>query len=179
MVKSLNEVYENNELLYYCNAAGDIHIPGADPWAIHQPDELPLPALELYENFWTEGAGLTMYVVKYKDVTTIAVCALFDYSYMDDLDEQHRWGQDKDAFWQAVKHTAKQADMLTDFPMVTLVGEDTDPDGHEILFILPPDKCAEAADFAETFGDYIYDAFEVEYHAALFWAKRSKKAERK
>lgn len=180
MVKSLNKVYENDELFYYCNACGDLNLPGTDPWSIHDPEELPPPARDLYNNYWTEGAGLTMYVVKYKDVTTIAVNALFDRGYMDDLEYKHGWEKDEDAFLEAVKSTAIMADIYTGFPLTILVGLETDPDGHEILFILPPDKCDKAADFAAEFGEWVYDTFELEYHSVLFWNKmRTPKSERK
>ena len=83
--KSLNKVYEKDELTYFCNACGDINIPGKEGWWNGKPEELPRTARELYENCWGEGCGLPMYVVEYKCETAMAITALFDESYKDDL----------------------------------------------------------------------------------------------
>ncbi len=39
-MKSLNEVYTENKLFYYCNACGDINMPNTDPLSYHDVDEL-------------------------------------------------------------------------------------------------------------------------------------------
>lgn len=171
---SLNKVYENNELVYYCNACGEINIPETDPLSIHNPDELPLPALNLYENYWREGAGLTMYVVKYKGQFALAVAALFDDGYRDDLLTENGIAVTDTEFFDAVMRVAKMYKMA--FRFETLVGQDTDPDGHEIVFIIPYDMCDGAQDIAAFVGDHIYTDFEQECY--MFHKNRMKKGER-
>lgn len=161
--KSLNEVYENEELFYYCNACGDINIPGTDPWSRHDVDELPLSARELYENYWMEGAGLCMYVVEYKFEVgfekAMAVTALFDYGYREDLLAEGISLTDEE-FFAAVKNTAIM--YRNAFRYETLVGKDTDPDGHEIVFIVPASACDTVRDFTGFVSDRIYKDFEEE-----------------
>lgn len=155
--KSLNEVYKNEELFYYCNACGDINIPGKDTFWDSTVDELPRSARELYENYWMEGAGLCMYVVEYKCETAMAVTALFDYGYREDLTGDGIDVTDAE-FFEAVKATAIRYRNAMQYE--TLVGKDTDPDGHEIVFILPYSVCENAPDIAAFIGDHIYKDFE-------------------
>lgn len=157
--KSLNEVYQNEELFYYCNACGDINIPGTDPWGFHDVDELPRSARELYENYWMEGAGLCMYVVEYKCEKAMAVTALFDYGYREDLLAEGISLTDEE-FFAAMKNVAIM--YRNAFRYETLVGKDTDPDGHEIVFIVPASACDTVRDFTGFVGDRIYKDFEDE-----------------
>lgn len=157
--KSLNEVYKNEELFYYCNACGDINIPGTDPYGFHDVDELPRSARELYENYWMEGAGLCMYVVEYKCEKAMAVTALFDCGYREDLLADGISLTDEE-FFSAVKNVAIMYRNV--FRYETLVGEDTDPDGHEIVFIVPASACDTVRDFTAFVGDRIYKDFETE-----------------
>ena len=155
--KSLNEVYEKGELEYLCNAAGDINVPGKEWWS-GKPEELSRSARELYENYWSEGAGLPMYVVEYKCETAMAITALFDESYKDDLLTEKGIAVTTSEFWEAVKRVAIVYRLA--FQYETLVGKDTDPIGHEIVFIIPYKDCENAPDIAEFIGGHIYDDFE-------------------
>ena len=173
---SLNEIYAADELFYYCNACGDINIPGEEDPAkmyAHKPEELPMTALNLYENYWQEGAGLPMYVVEYKGQIGMAVTALFDRSYHDDLFKEKGIGVTKSEFFAAMKRVAKM--YRNAFRYETMVGVDTDPDGHEIVFFIPEHLASNAAGFASFVGDHIYKDFEHECYA--LWKKRQKKGE--
>lgn len=169
--KSLNEVYEKDELVYFCNACGDINIPGKEGWWNGKPEELPRTARELYENCWGEGCGLPMYVVEYKAETAMAISALFDEDYKDDLLAEKGIAVTTSEFWEAVRRVAIMYRLA--FRYETLVGRDTDPIGHEIVFIIPYKDCEDAADIAAFLGDHIYNDFERECYA--FHKNRIKK----
>ena len=172
---SLNKVYEKGDLIYYCNACGDIidpaQAPGDGPWEVGSPEKLPRSARELYENYWAEGAGLPMYVVEYKCEKAMAVTALFDYGYRDDMLDEKGIAVTNNEFFDAVKRVAIMYSNA--FRHETLVGRDTDPDGHEIVFIIPYDLCDTAQDFAAFVGDHIYTDFEQECYT--FHKNRLKK----
>ena len=154
-------VYLNKDLFFYCNACGDINVPGKDPMYCGQPDELPTTARELYEKYWSELARLPMYVVKYHELYGIAVGVLFDYSYLDDLRADKGTPTDRELFFLAVHETARK--YRNALPYETLLGRDTDPDGHEILFFVPDFMCGTVTDFANFIGDHIYTDFETKY----------------
>lgn len=172
---SLNEVYKKGDLVYYCNACGDIidpaQAPGAGPWEVGDPAKLPRSARELYENCWGEGCGLPMYVVEYKAETAMAITALFDESYKDDLLTEKGIAVTTSEFWEAVKRVAKMYSLALQYE--TLVGKNTDPIGHEIVFIIPYKTCENAADIAAFIGDHIYTDFEQECYS--FHKERLKK----
>lgn len=163
--KSLNDVYERGELFFYCNAAGEIGIPGTDPWSRHEPDDLPHSAWELYMNYWTEDSGLMMYVVEYKCEKCMALNVLFDRGYMDDLRVEYDIDVDEDLFWEAVQNIADTYCAATNCE--TLVGKDTDPDGHEILFIVPASRCSTIRELAGFVTEHIYGDFEQRYKYLL------------
>lgn len=170
---SLNEIYAADELFYYCNACGDINIPGEEDSAkifAHTPEELPMVARNLYENYWQEGAGLPMYVVEYKGQIGMAVTALFDQSYQRDLFTEKGIGVTRSEFFTAMKRVAKM--YRNAFRYETMVGVDTDPDGHEIVFFIPEHLASKAEGFASFLGDHIYKDFEQECYA--IWKKRAK-----
>ena len=165
-VFSLNEAYARNQVFYYCNACGDINIPGCDPLSIHQPDELPALELELYENYWTEEDGCTEYVVTYRGEPGMAITVLFDKCWLEDVALEHDWPKDSVAMNGLAKSLEYVAEELAQAPILNecavLLGIDTDPDGHELLFYIPYRHRARVKAIAHYLNDEyrIYDATE-------------------
>ncbi len=161
-MKSLNKVYENNELFYYCNTCGDINIPNTNPLSWHNIDELPLKERNLYENYWYDGAGCHMHVVNYKDNPAMALGFLFDKSYLSDiLDKDDVTEKDMESFYAAVMDYAKMLEKDNEISdCEILVGENTDPDGHELLVIIPYEKRTEIEKIAKYLDKHVYDTVE-------------------
>lgn len=162
-MKSLNEIYNENKLFYYCNACGDINIPDTDPLSYHDVGELPLRERNLYENYWCEGAGCYMYVVNYNGNPAMALGFLFDVGYCDDLTEEiPNLNNNMDKFWVAVKDCANLLSKDTALNgCEVLAGHDTDPDGHEILIIIPYNMRDKINEITHDFADKVYADFEA------------------
>ncbi|NLT15388.1 MAG: hypothetical protein GXY05_13725 [Clostridiales bacterium] len=175
MVKSLNDAYKHNTLFYFCNATGDINMPG-DPmlgtgfYIVHTSEELPPKERELYENFWSEDGGGTQYVVRCEGKPGIAICYLFDRDYILELcgwDVNDDIGGDVivKQFFSAVEAYAKEVEA---FPVLEgcsiFVGDNTDPVGHELLVFVPYElvegKYADVKKFLDT---YVYMCVEVAF----------------
>ena len=161
-MENLNKIYDNDQLFYWCNAAGDINIPGTDPWSLHDVDELPLKERNLYENYWSEDMGFWMYVVNYKGNPAMAINCLFDKSYLADLlDKEDVSQEDMKRFYNAVFDFAMMLEREKEVAgCEILIGEDTDPDGHELFVIIPYDKRSEIVDIARYLDGCVYSTVE-------------------
>lgn len=162
-MKSLNEIYNNNELFYYCNTCGEINIPNTHPLSYHDSDELPLRERNLYENYWYEGAGCCMYVVNYNGNAAMALGFLFDEGYLCDiLHKDEVDNADMEVFYDAISDYAK---MLENNEMLSycdvVVGKNTDPDGHEIVVIVPYERRSKIKDIAEMLDKTVYSSVEA------------------
>lgn len=147
-IKSLNEAYEKNLIWYWCNACGDINVPGALPMTIGHPDDMPPTARRLYEKYWSEAGWPTRYVGNCEGQYGLFLCYLFDYemcvgTVFEDIDRM------ADAFFEEV--VMGVAKMLSRKPLfgangdlsdcTIYVGNGTDPLGHELCIFIPEDKC--------------------------------------
>jgi hypothetical protein len=158
----LNKIYENNELFYWCNGLGEINIPGTDPLSYHEVDELPELAKELYENYWTDRYIGKMYVVDYKGKPAMAINYVFDEFYVAEL-----LNKDKATFgdmvvvYNALVEYAKKLEWKSlIWNCEVLVGFDTDPDGHELLVVVPYEQRSKIKSIAQYLDDYVYNAVE-------------------
>ena len=159
---SLNKVYEDKELFYYCNTCGDINIPNTDPMSYHDVDELPIKERNLYENYWYEGAGCHMYVVNYQGNPAMALGFLFDELYLSDiLGKTDVTKEDMSVFYEAVCDYAKMLERKEEVIFCEiLVGEDTDPDGHELLVIIPYERKSKIKEIASFLDNEVYSTVE-------------------
>ena len=162
-MKNLNKVYENDELFYYCNACGDINIPDTDPMSYHDVDELPILARELYENYWTDGHIGKMYVVDYNGTSAVAINYVFDEYYLADfLNKDKATSGDMVVFYNAIMEYAKKLEWNSHiWNCEVIVGFDTDPDGHELLVIVPYEMRSEIKSIAQYLDDNVYNAVEA------------------
>ena len=140
-MKSLNEVYKENELYYWCNAVGEINIPSAPLMYCGHVDDLPPKIKELYNENWNEGCGYYTYVVSYRGHPGMALSILFDKDYMAGVlnkTEESFSEDDSNSFFSCI---CKYTEGLEKSPackgLEFLVGNNTDPDGHELLVIVP------------------------------------------
>lgn len=160
---SLNKVYENDELYYWCNACSDINIPGADPSYCGDIDELPIKQRNLYENYWNESAGCCMYVVDYKGNPAMALGYLFDASYLSDLLKKNDVSdEDMEVFYNAVYDCGTMLERTKEVSdCEVLVGKDTDPDGHELLIIVPYARRNKIEEIAKYLDGVVYSTVET------------------
>lgn len=147
---SLNAIYaQNDQLFYWCNATGEINMPGDDDSACgHAPDELPPKCREIFERHFVEGGECNKYVVTFKGRVGLLLVALHDEYEVSDSCGLHPNGknaaeEDKVKMAMAMySYLLKQrvANMETDpvFDGCTLIyGDYTDPIGHELALFVP------------------------------------------
>lgn len=134
--ESLNEVYENDCLFYWCNATGDINMPGDGKNSLmrHNSEELPPAARDLFENYWSEYGGCNEYVVSYRGKTCYAFSFILNEEWVDSF------SIDTDLFRSVAKAAVERMFSGSDFVETLLYGENTDPDGDEIVVIVPYEK---------------------------------------
>lgn len=163
-VKSLNETYQNDGIFYFCNNCGDVNIPNIKPMSFHRPDELPKKQRDLYNNFLQDGCGCNMCVVSYAGEPAMSLGFLFDSCFCNDLVGHDATKEEQETFWDTAKEEAEKlsADaVLKDCNI--LLGKDTDPDGHEILVVVPYSRRADIAEIAKHLDDTVYADFEAAY----------------
>lgn len=164
MIK-LEDVYEKKALFYYCNTCGDINLPeDKDILTIHDSEELPLRERNLYDNYWYEGSGASMYVVKYNGETAMAIGFLFDESFCSDILKKSQddvSNEDMERFYRAVNDYAGclENDKAIDGCEV-VVGKDTDPAGHELLVIIPYELRHKIKEITTYLDERVYSSVE-------------------
>lgn len=151
--KSLDALYDSGKYHYWCNAAGDINIPGAAPLDCGTIDQMPAPAAALYKNVWSDQNRLLSYVLEVEGRYGMALSVLFDEDTIQDLCKLSKFiDRAPKSKHGAFLLVSRVADCLADkLPLAEVyVGENTDPDGHEIVVFVPDS----VADIAKIFKDY-------------------------
>lgn len=155
MIKSLNAVYQSENLIYWCNALGEINIPWKPPGYPGHTKELPEEIRQAY-GVWQEGeiAGINDYVVSYNGMTGIAYNWLVDYDW---INEECGEGKIGSALYSAAEQLEKK------YPYaIVFIGMDTDPEGHELLLFIPLDKLEGfRASVVASMGAEVYDAIKT------------------
>ena len=170
MLRSLNEIYEHDQLYYWCNASGEIN-PKDNPMRVGSEEDLPMRECELYEQFWTEGNGCWMYVVDYMDQTGMALCFLCDYSWAADmLQKANREVKDseKAALYRAAHRVGEDIETWLHRTYESLncevwIGKETDPDGHEIMVFIPFEERRIIRKLSEELDQMVYSAIEKDF----------------
>lgn len=150
--KSLDALYDSGKYHYWCNAAGDINIPGADPLDFGTIDQMPAPAAALYKNVWSDQNRLLSYVLEVEGRYGMALSVLFNEDAIHDLCKLSKFidraPKSKRGAFSLVSRVAD--DWVDKLPLAEVyVGENTDPDGHEIVVFVPDS----VADIAKTFKE--------------------------
>ena len=134
---SLNEVYEANELAYRCNAIGEIIDLNSDPKNYHitEPDILPARERELYDTFWNETAVFTSYVVDYRNTPGMAFCFRFGGEWRNGFETTD---EALPALLTAIREETELLANSEKYAACTfMIGDGTDPEGHELLVYVP------------------------------------------
>lgn len=86
-VLSLNKAYEDPEsiLWYWCNASGEIHVPGKGLYYSGKPEEMPQEARDIYEKIWSDGMPWACYVVQYNTTFGIGLFLSLDDDYVQNI----------------------------------------------------------------------------------------------
>ena len=161
-IKSLNEAYEQKSIVYLCNACGEINNP-EDPGDLspYQPEDMMSPQeQDLYEQYWLEDGACCRYVLRVEGKPALGLCYLFSRSWCREVVKGRRDIESEqadslmDSEWMPRMFMAVY-DAATDHfeaqaPGCDLyIGENTDPDGHELLVVIPyhlRDRINETAD---------------------------------
>lgn len=173
-ILSLNEAYEKNAFIYLCNGCGEVKDPN-NPGRVCEPEEIPsvlsLKERVLYENYWSEGTGALMYVLRLADNTpAMGVGFLFSSGWCRELAEKVSGRKDigkgeLESRWMprlflAVSDMAgvilQQA--APDFDVY--VGNKTDPDGHEMLVVVPYEDRDKIEKLARKLDTMVYEVVE-------------------
>ena len=173
-MKSLNDIYDRNQLHYWCNAVGEIN-PKEAPFRVGDKEDLPDLARELYEVYWNEGSGCSMYVAEYTTLSGMILCILCDYSWASDMlgkKEDEIDSHEKHALYRAAKvHGQEVEGWISDtFPGIGIevwLGEDTDPDGHELLVFIPYQARVHIEEIAAVLNQKTYQEIERYYKKAV------------
>lgn len=160
----LNDIYENDEIFFYCNACGEIELPtDLEQLSYHTPEELPLKERNLYENYWKKGPGAyKMYVVNYKGNAAMAINFLFDeYSFGEFLGKDNASDEDMAMLYDAIVDYAKMLEKSEKLTFCdVLVGKYSDPYGHEILVIVPYERRSKLGEIGAYLDDVVYSTVE-------------------
>lgn len=171
-IKSLNEIYEKNGLLYMCNACGDINDPNVPgDTKTHLPEEVMTPEEQvLYESYWTEDGGCCMYVLNVEGKAAMGLCYLFDTGWCRDVvdgdsDPRHSVSdEDIERLWMpqvftAITDASSKIQELVPGCDIYL-GEWTDPDGHEMLVVVPYEMRDQIKGISQKLYDTVYETVE-------------------
>lgn len=161
IIVSLNNVYHADAMHYWCNALGEINMPGEASFCPHMPDELPPAYRELYEKYQYETDDVHTYVVSYDGVPGMMLTALHDNCYYDDIvDISKSQTEDYEQIHAVMMDSALylinlRAKKMTEDEMfencTVLVGDFTDPDGHELCLFVPTGACGNLDKIREHF----------------------------
>lgn len=164
-IRRLNKLYDEERIHYWCTATGDINVIGSAPLSCGQPEDMPPAIRRLYETLWKEGAGFSMYVVEIDGAPGMVFNMLLDDSYMQDIISKKELPAMPEDYINRMRTEGgkKAAELLLNTLSGASVyyGEQTDPDGDEVLVFIPDgDECETALNAAmKTAGEMFYDNF--------------------
>ena len=142
-MENLNKIYEQNLLFYWTNGCGDFNFPGFPMLKSPDISMMPKPVLDIVDKYWSEGAGVTEYVVSYKGRFGLMLGWVFSPESVNlDTTLQEIIGKESSLpaavglqFHSCVKEAAEHLEEMHPAHQV-LFGKDTDPEGDEILFFI-------------------------------------------
>lgn len=150
-VKSLNDAIKQGAYKPLCNGCGDVFDPN-DAARTCKPEELHglwhKEEITLYEDYWNDNSGAYMYVLRLADGSAaMGLNFLFDADWCKDTLKNRRGKKnitekEVKATWmprlfhllsEAAERVIQKA--VPDYDIY--FGEDTDPDGHELMVVVP------------------------------------------
>lgn len=164
-VDSLNEIHAGKshiKMQYYCNACGEIGLPtDVSPLTVHEAEELPIQERELYETYWSDRYGFKTYVVNYNKTPALALNFLVCEQFVEDTIGRKPTDEDMDkvfAYLGAYAGSIDRLNMLDDCEVA--IGDYTDPDGHELMVIVPYNARREIPYICECLDNAVYTDIE-------------------
>lgn len=172
-ILSLNEAYEKDTIKYLCNTCGDVNDP-KDPGnmkPVEAESVMTVKELVLYRRYWEEGSGCSMYVMRVNGEPAMGLGFLFDDVWCQTL-FQKKYGEhkviepdDMEDYWmprlyRAVEDAANALLWKKAPGCNVYVGKNTDPEGHEILVVVPYDLREEIKNIADTLNECVYETVE-------------------
>ena len=142
-MKYFKDIYETNSLFYWCNCIGEINMPGDGNVCIpHRADELPPAVRNVYEKYWCDAVNAKRYVVTFEGQVGILLEALYNETYAEDTtkvnEKTHEFSVLMAKIFDYLCGKAAMLDFFTASSGCTsLVGEYSDPDGHELALFIP------------------------------------------
>lgn len=172
MVQSMNEIFAQHGLFYWCSSAGDIRMPGdGQRYIVHHPEDLPPAVRQLYEAYQTEAGECMRHVVTYNGNPGMCLMALYDKSYYNDICDDHgitnkTCAQEAILLDVGFQLLIQQAERMSKDPVfegcTCLVGNKTDPDGHELGLFIPAKMAKNIDTIEKEFCQYLYPESEKE-----------------
>lgn len=174
-ILSLKEAYEKNTLKYLCNSCGEVFDPEdsrPEQLCVAEPEKIMnAKELVLYQQYWEEGLGCQMYVMRVKGEPAIGLGYLFDEGWCEELIAKKvkqnlpvTADQMKECWmprlYQAVNDAAQEliGNMVPGCDIY--LGNMTDPDGHEMVIIVPYDKRENVRSIADQLYETLYQTVE-------------------
>lgn len=142
-MKNFKDVYKENSLFYWCNWLGELNMPGDGGKCFpHRPEDLPPAVRDTYERYWSEGVNANRYVVSFEGQVGILLTALYNEVYVEDVtkvkEKTHEFATLMDKIFDYLCGKAAMLDFLAkDSVCEALVGNYSDPDGHELAMFIP------------------------------------------
>ena len=145
-VIDMSKLYKDGEdvMFYWCNACGEVNLPGDIGIVLHKEDELPLHIQSIYANLECERNETNEYAASICNKSGILLLALYPYQFVADvlkIDEQSQKAQDATEQF-ALNLKAFSNDLLAEFKKVdpnceVVLGIHTDPEGPELGVYIP------------------------------------------
>lgn len=151
-IVDLNRVYQENKLFYWCNCCGEVNLPEdfdehgqAKGLFIHEPAELPETIKKLYDAYQDEIDWVRIYTVSYDGTPGMVLAHDVSESVIKEiLMKAGKTTETADAQKHSISKEIADLCIAQMPPFVTVFyGEDSDPDGDEVLVFIPEDKCSE------------------------------------
>lgn len=163
MSKCLNTVYNENRIFFCCNACGEIALPSdTSIFTVHKPEELPEKERELYNEHWTDNYSAKTYVVIYNGEAGLAINFLFCRTFLEDVLNRPVTDNDMLILHRVIQNYADSIEKHRLLEKCSvLVGEDTDPDGHEMYVIVPYDEKANIEYILQSLDNTVYKDVEL------------------
>lgn len=145
-VIDMSKLYKDGEgaMFYWCNACGEVNLPGDIGIVLHEKDELPLHIQSIYANLECERNETDEYAASICNKSGILLLALYPYQFVADvlkIDEQSQKAQDATEQF-ALNLKAFSNDLLAEFKKIdqnceVVLGIHTDPEGPELGVFIP------------------------------------------
>ena len=145
-VIDMSKLYKDGEdvMFYWCNACGEVNLPGDIGIVLHEKDELPLHIQSIYANLECECNETNEYAASICNRSGILLMALYPYQFVADvlkIDEQSQKAQDATEQF-ALNLKAFSNNLLAEFKKVdpnceVVLGIHTDPEGPELGVFIP------------------------------------------